>query len=175
MTQPISTPAPNRRADEETWAQARDDYENGVSPRLIAERYGLGERHVRRRAASEDWPRRPGGGRTHVSLPDPELVATFDEDRRLELNELLMRPGPDALARFAFRRATEAAALGAPSETLGWLRVVDQIRRNGASLEAAEEAYHPTDYLRAHYADTLAKVTGEDVETVVTDAISSGR
>ena len=51
--EPFSTDTPVRKADAETWARVREGYGEGLSPRLLAERHGLGERNIRRRAAAE--------------------------------------------------------------------------------------------------------------------------
>ena len=110
----FSTDTPVRKADAETWARVREEYGEGLSPRLLAERHGLGERNIRRRAAAEGGPRlRPEAGE---GFADGEALEAFDDARRLEVGELLLHPTRRTLSKFAFRRATEAAAFGRPAE-----------------------------------------------------------
>ena len=142
-----------RKADEETWARVRADYAQGVSPRLLAERHGVGERNVRRRASAEGWtraPRLPPEG-----FAPGEALDAFDTARRVEMNELLLRPTRHALGKFAFRRATEAAAFGRPAEATHWLRLVDQLRRNARAVDDATYSADPADIIRAGYAESL--------------------
>ncbi|CAN5362993.1 hypothetical protein BH09PSE2_BH09PSE2_09170 [soil metagenome] len=127
----------NVPADEGVWAAARASYAAGCSTPVVAERHGLNERTVRRRAAEEDWAglrrrvRHPSAG-LFAGEPtsaeselerDPEL-APFVAAHSFEVGELLMNPKPERLSRFAFRRSAEAAAGGAPAEALGWMRLV---------------------------------------------------
>jgi hypothetical protein len=129
----------------------------GPSPRLLAERHGLSERNVRRRAAAEAWSRSAGCGPADPegALADDPALEAFVTARKVETNELLLRPTRTRLSRFAFRRATEAAALGRPAEASGWLRLVDQLRRNARAVDEPEQTWDPADLIRARYAETL--------------------
>jgi hypothetical protein len=159
--EPFGADTPVRKADEETWARVREEYGQGMSPRLLAERHGLGERNIRRRAATERWPRRGGGPPVDYSDPE-EALQTFDEARRVEVNELLLHPTRNTLSKFAFRRATEAAAFGRPTEAAHWLRLVDQLRRNELAVDRAERTVEPADLIRANYASALFFVEPDD-------------
>ncbi len=183
-TLPTPTPAavpvhqPHRRVEPETWASARADYEGGASAPVMAERYGLGERHVRRRAAQEGWRRsaasaEAGGAglgelRARLSLAlaaaraDGHAERDADahlhelvEGEELELGRLLMRPEPEGLARLAFRRAAEAAARGTPAEALSWLRVVAALDRSAPTLRRAARPHDAASYQRAAWAGML--------------------
>lgn len=148
-TGPDADPPPRPRVDldEAGWAAARKLYAAGDSPRLIAERFGIGERTVRRRAMEEGWPRR--------AVEDEAYLDVFATNRKVEVNELLMSPEPRRLSHFAFRRAAEAAAVGRPAEASHWLRVVDQLRRNTLQVEDADMGPSAVDHLRARYAARL--------------------
>ena len=128
-----------------------------ASPRLLAERFGLSERNVRRRAAEERWPRASCAATASAwddgPAHDPALDA-FVTARKVEVNELLLHPTRSTLSKFAFRRATEAAA-SRPLEASGWLRLVDQLRRNARAVDEPEESVDPADVLRARYAEAL--------------------
>ena len=149
----FSTDAPVRKADAETWARVREGYGEGLSPRLLAERHGLGERNIRRRAAAEGWPRRGGGA--DEGFASGEALEAFDDARRMEVGELLLHPSRRTLSKFAFRRATEAAAFSRPAEAAHWLRLVDQLRRNALSVDEPEQAFDPADAIRAQYAEAI--------------------
>ena len=86
----FSTDTPVRKADAETWARVREGYGEGLSPRLLAERHGLGERNIRRRAAAEGWRRlRPGADEGSANGEAPDAL---DDARRMEVGELLLHP-----------------------------------------------------------------------------------
>jgi hypothetical protein len=73
----------------------------------------------------------------------------------MEVGELLLHPSRRTLSKFAFRRATEAAAFGRPAEAAHWLRLVDQLRRNAGAVDEPEQAYDPADAVRARYAEAI--------------------
>jgi len=135
---------------------------------------------VRRRAAAEGWgEERPAalrGLRSASPGHDPAAVIAllageppdgeeeFDRDPNLEpfvaahtheVGQLLMRPAPERLSRFAFRRSAEAAARGAPSEAVVWMRLVQAIARSQDHLERAARPFAPADYMRARFAAEL--------------------
>jgi hypothetical protein len=151
-TEPFGADMTVRKADEETWARVREEYAKGLTPRFLAERHGLGERNIRRRAAREAWSR--GGGGPDLTGASAALEA-FDEARKVEVNELLLHPSRTTLSKFAFRRATEAAAFGRPGEAANWLRLVDQLRRNERAVDSAERTFEPADVIRANYASAI--------------------
>lgn len=170
--EPHTQARPYRQADEAVWEAARADYEAGSSAPVVAERHGLGERTVRRRASAEGWrrPVRSGAGpdglaqlyarvaaglaRPDVSADDeceldPDLDAMV-QDHAFEVGRLLLEPTPERLSRFAFRRAAECAARGAAAETAAWLRVCNAIDRSEKSLERTARPVNLGDYMRAH-------------------------
>lgn len=150
-------PAPPDISDPlaQAWSLARRDWGQGHSSVVIGERHGLNHRTVRRRAAAEGWPRPPSPeARTRARLESDPALQTYAEERAFQVNELLMRPGRLELARFAFLRATECAALGGPNEAVAWMRLVDQLRRNQQTLELVDPEVDLADVLRARFAMT---------------------
>lgn len=145
--------APRVHASDDAWAEMRHAYERGSTTGVLAERHGVAARTIRKRAAEEGWARPAGAGRLRPTpdeiLADHPLLEVFVNARSAEVEELLMRPEAGVLSRYAFHRAAEAAALGAPSETLAWLRVVDQLRRNGTAVNKDLRHFDPADVLRA--------------------------
>ena len=150
---------------EEAWRRARADYEAGLSIPLAAARHGLAERTVRRRAQTEGWnsPGLPPLERRWAMLAGEPvradeivdknpMMAPFVEAHTWEVGELLMRPDPERMSRFAFRRAAECATRGAAVEAAGWLRLVTQVARVRRQLEQDAHGYNPADLLRAQYA-----------------------
>ena len=59
-TDPIP-PFVERRAADELWRRARQDYLGGAAAAVVAERYGFSERTLQRRAAAEGWRRVAAG------------------------------------------------------------------------------------------------------------------
>ena len=136
------------RLSPEAWAACRRDYEDGVPVIVLAERYAVNDRTIRRRSADEGWERRDRRARAVITALEngramPDLVATRPSDDVLEVlvdatrdenMALLMAPDADGLARYAFRRAAEEATRGAPQQTYAWLRVVHAIDRSAVRL-----------------------------------------
>lgn len=149
----------------ETWTRARVDYLAGYSAPVVAERHGLSERTVRRRAAAEGWRRTdrtaieiddtPPWNRGCLSREDaierfPEL-AEVEQARSNDAFDLLFDPDPAHLRRFAFRQAAEAAALSRPAEAVVWMRLVQSLERTGETIEREGRPFRQQDYLRASY------------------------
>lgn len=160
MTQ-TQTPAPEafppftqRPEAREVWRRARADYLAGDSAPVIAERYGLSERSVRRRASVEGWRRCDLEAEIapppHWSRAEPksrsayiaehpeygEIAAARDADAFL----LLFNPEQAEFRRHAFRRAAAGAAMDRPGEAAAWLRVL-------RLLDQCEPMPHPHDGL----------------------------
>lgn len=170
MTQPSKPPAPTH-----AWDQARHDYLAGVSAPVVAERYGLSERSLRRRAAAEGWRRadvvtaakgdQPYWNRGPLS-PDeamarfPEL-AEVNEARQTDGFFLLFDPKQCELRRFAFKKAAEAAALGHPQEAVVWMRLVQQLDRSGDRIQREAQPFEEQDYIRAAYLRRLGDDFGD--------------
>lgn len=169
----------NLPGDEGVWAAARRSYVEGCSTPVVAERHGLNERTVRRRAAAEDWPalrraRSPGAtlwgaalGRAPTYAGEPltpeeasasaPQIEPFTIARNFEVGELLLRPEPERLARFAFRRSAEAAAQGAAAEAVSWMRLVASIERSRGELDRVLRSHDPADAIRASYAEAVRR------------------
>lgn len=179
---PPSVAGANLKIDEKVWAAARRSYLDGCSTPVIAERHGLNERTVRRRAAQEGWvemrrrDRAAPQGRAAETLArgapafagepvtaDAELerdpnLQDFVAAHSYEVGELLLNPRPDRLSRFAFRRSAEAAASGAATEALAWMRLVSAVDRAYDRLDRASRPFSAADYMRASYAAQLQDV-----------------
>lgn len=155
----MTQPAPDRpHRPDEIWAAIARDYIAGESTLGLAERYGVADRSVRRRAALENWRRdadvqalraHPRDSRTAEQIINPAL-AQIDNLNAEDLHDLLFMPDITELIRFSFRRAAECAALDGPSQTSAWLRVVrlasDISARRG---DLNQPRYTPADYARA--------------------------
>lgn len=147
---------PNTRRSPETWTAARADYEAGASAAVVAERYGIPLRTVRRHALAEDWRRKDGpdvyARRLHQLRHDlgsrPELAAIEDLNGE-DAYELLFVPNASGLAGFAFRRAAECAAVGGPAESAAWLRVAHLAERLGDRHDVGHDPFSLADHLRA--------------------------
>ena len=192
MTHPQNEPHPSfARQPPEVWARARSDYLSGASAALVAERHGLSERNVRRRAAMEGWRRSDAGKAAiagdwpHVDRPwwtrarlDPDdAIDTMPElkevaaDRAHRNMDLLFHPDPQTLGRFAFQKAAEAAAMNGPSEALAWLRLIQVLERTGDRIRDDNESFSSADYLRAEYIRRLDEADERitDPETTPSD------
>lgn len=161
MTLDPESPAPPA----DLWTRARIDYLAGHSAPVVAERHGLSERTVRRRAATEGWRRTD---RTAIEIGDPppwnlgclsrdEAIERFPELAEVEqaqsndVFDLLFDPAPANLRRFAFRQAATAAALSRPAEAVVWMRLVQSLERAGETIEQEARPFREQDYLRAAY------------------------
>lgn len=151
------------------WTRAREDYLAGHSAPVVAERYGLSLRSLRRRAATEGWRRadrmvpefdEPPAWNTG-SLTRDEAIEIFPELAEVEQAVshdrfyLLIDPDQKHLRRFAFRQAAEAAALSRPAEAVVWMRLVQSLERTGDRIEREGRPFREQDYLRASF---LARV-----------------
>ena len=163
------------------WAAARASYLMGSSTPVVAERHGLNERTVRRRAAKEGWAqmrrrvleaeaerRRLGAlvgeaQSAEEAFADNSELEDFVAAHAFEVGELLLRPDADRLSRFAFRRAAEMAAQGRPQEAGAWMRLVGQVGRAAERLNEMRYTFSPADHMRAQYAaDLRAAFMGEE-------------
>jgi len=170
MTQ---NPTPLRHGPD-VWTAVRADYLAGVSAPVLAERYTVSERSVRRRAAAEGWRREDAG----AGALDPSWSAHLREkadilEQNPELHEvtaareadeffLLFNPEPMHLRRFAFCRAAEAAAADAPQQAVVWMRLARLVDHCGDRI--SEEARHFSDLemLRAAYLRRLDRNDARD-------------
>ena len=159
MTCDPENPAPPA----DLWTRARADYLAGHSAPVVAERYGLSERTVRRRAAVEAWRRAdapppcgdptefwPRGPRSREKLIDqcPGLEEVEQVTFAARFN-LLIDPDQKALRRFAFKQAAEAAAMSRPAEAVLWMRLVQTLERTGDRIEREAGRFQEQDFMRA--------------------------
>ena len=154
MTRDPENPAP----PVDPWARTRADYLAGMSAPVLAERYGLSERTIRRRAAEEGWRRSDGPSslrRMPISrdeavemYPELESVDAAAAEDRLEL---LLQPQPQRFRRYAFLQAAEAAAVGQPLQATLWMRLVRQLDQSHDAFDCAPPPFSQADYMRAGF------------------------
>lgn len=157
------------RLTSEAWAHAREDFISGVSVAVIAERYGVTDRSVRRRAAIEGW-RRPDFMPSRLAPPPPWMAGPRTKDEEMEIDPaleeveeaettsrfgLLFNPHPRTLRRFAFRQAAENAAVDRPQQAVAWMRLVQLVDRCGDGLVSDSSAFREIDHVRASYLHRL--------------------
>lgn len=173
LTSPADTPEPD------PWALVRQDCLSGVSAPVVAERYGLSERSLRRRAAAEGWRRadRPVEavlGETPIwnrgVMSREEAIADFPElgevetATSIERFQLMFDPTQTHLRRSAFCQAAEAAALSRPAEALVWMRLVQSLERTGERIEIEGRPFRQQDYFRAAYHKRINQEFPEEPE-----------
>lgn len=142
----------------QTWNQIRADFVAGVSGPVLAERYGVSLRSLRSRAAADGWRRQdddPERRQAATLETDPELAEVL-EDQGLDQFRLLFDPQPDLLRRFAFRKASEEAAMDRPQQSLVWLRLAERLERCGDRIDAEAPLFRDLDHLRAAYLRRVA-------------------
>ncbi len=179
-----SNPRPPRLTPD-AWAAAREDYIAGVSAAVVAERHGTTERSVRRRAVAEGWRRRPLPratlGETAPWMPrrrakveeierDPTLDEV-DEAETISRFGLLFSPDARQLRLFAFRQASEHAAMNQPQQAVAWMRLVQLAERCGGRLDEDSSDFREIDYLRAAYLERLQEAVARGLaETAAQEA-----
>ena len=139
------------------WAAARADYEAGASMRIVAERHQLNIRTLARHARADGWeaPRVPAAEVYEMAAAersyDPsafsEGVAVSHLGHRDE-EALLLYPDAHGLARFAFRRSAECAAMGGPNEALAWIRLAEATARLRRNIDVDVRPMSEADYRR---------------------------
>ena len=159
MTDEPETPAPPVGL----WAAARADYMAGCSAPVVAERYGLSERTVRRHAAEQGWRRtdaplpdfRRSGPASPPSLSREEMIERCPELAVVEQAAfddrfgLLINPDQKKLRRYAFKQAAEAAAAARPAEAVLWMRLVQTLERTGDRIDSEAAPFREQDHIRA--------------------------
>lgn len=174
--EPAPDPQPHP-APLNVWAMARRDYLAGDPAPVVAERYGLSERTLHRRAARDGW-RRCDARRPREAMPewqhrmlakgdagrdDPvlQLVAEAHRDAQFDL---LAAPDSTTLRLFAFRRAAECAAMGHPGQAVVWMRLVQQLDRSGERLDHNVQAFPEADMIRAILLQGIGSMQPPDAE-----------
>jgi len=155
MSDPRPTPSGS-----ELWRCVRDDYVAGLPAAVVAERYGVSQRTLQRRAAAEGWRRcdrtvrvEPASWRRGfldartAAVRHPEF-AEIEEANSIDAAVLLFAPDQSHLRLFAFRRAAEAAAMGRPSEAVVWMRLVHSLDRSGDRIDEELAPMREIDLLR---------------------------
>lgn len=170
------TDRPSIRLTPEAWAQAREDYAAGAGTAVIAERYGVTDRSVRRRAALEGWRRPPFMPSRIGGPPPPWMAAPRTKEQEIEVQPaleevddaevsarfgLLFNPEPHTLRRFAFRQAAENAAMDRPQQALAWMRLVQSAERCDSRLIGDSNAFREVDHIRAAYLSQLNDAVAE--------------
>lgn len=174
MTQnPSPEPDPQPHpAPLDVWALARRDYLAGDTAPIVAERYGLSERTLQRRAAGEKWRRSDVKAppfacqsaslnrmvRHFKELVDSPHMQPVHTARQTAKIELLMAPDSIALRLFAFRQAAECAAMDLPGQAIQWMRLVQQLDRSGDRVDREDATFPEADHLRATYKE-LERIT----------------
>jgi hypothetical protein len=177
------------RLTPEAWACARADFLSGVSAPVLAERYGVSVRNIRRRAAIESWRRAdftPG----RLEPPPPWMAGMPSKDKEMDLDPaleeideaesvsrfgLLFNPNARSLLRFAFRQAAENAAVDRPQQALAWMRLVHLVERSSDRLDSDALAFRQIDYVRAAYLRRLHEAVAEEAEEEGDDGASITR
>lgn len=146
----------------DVWALAQRDYLAGDPAPVVAERYGLSERTLHRRAAREGWRRSDAKkpletmtewrhrmlAQAEAARGEPVLDLIMEAHRNAQF-DLLAAPDPTILRLFAFRRAAECAAMGHPGEAVVWMRLVQQVERSGDRIDRTMAAFPEADMIRA--------------------------
>ncbi len=163
------------RLSPETWACVRADFLSGVSAAVLAERYGATVRNIRRRAAVEGW-RRADFAPGRLSPPPPWMAGTPSKDAEIDLDPvleevdeaesvarfgLLFNPTAGSLRRFAFRQASENAAVDRPQQALAWMRLVHLVERSSERIDGDALAFRQIDYVRAAYLRRVGEAADE--------------
>lgn len=164
----------------DTRDRVRQDYVAGVSTAVIAERYGLTDRTVRRWAARHGWQRTP---RPRLQVRQerleseleafPELSDVIDVNGQ-DTHDLLFLPDATKLCRFAFRRAAEAAAMDSPNEAAAWMRLVHLTDRVAARIDVDVRPFSRADYMRAGILRSMAEHLEEEPLDLGTESEMSG-
>lgn len=172
----MSLPETPIRPGPEIWAAARADYLSGISAPVVAERYGLSERNLRRRASAEGWRREdlepvtldpppawdcPPRDKDDILQENPELQEVTAARETAQFY-LLFNPEPHDLRRFAFRRAAEAAATDAPQQAVVWMRLAQLVDRCGDRIDREARRFNDVDMLRAAYLRRLSEDVAPD-------------
>jgi len=137
-----SAPAGHVAAPEEVWAQAREDYLDGLSAPQVCRRHGLNLATLRSRAAREGWRRvdQPW------IPPQREALDPLDEgaDLEAEFGGDVNAIEPRLLAALAETRMARAVLRGQAAEALRWRRVRDAMQAEQADFDrflACEREY----------------------------------
>lgn len=170
MNPDLEDPEAKRPLD--LWGRIRRDYLAGASAAVVSERYGVSQRTIQRRASAQGWrrcdrnvdeeidPAWPVPPPRGVYSPRRTMADVLDHNPSLEgvcrvnsvdLDELLLRPDPETLRHFAFKRAAESAVMGRPAEALSWMRLVGAVERSGDRIESEESRFSRADRMRAAF------------------------
>lgn len=125
-----------RRASDDVWARARQDYLDGDAAETVCARHGLALSTFRQRARGQGWRR--------IDQPDPEPV-----DLPIDIAAEMEAGLPDYadMARHALVRLNRAVLGGRVAEAAGWMRLharlLDLARASGETPPPASDAPKP--------------------------------
>lgn len=149
-------------AQPDLWSCIRRDFLAGEPASLLAERYAISERTIRRRAAIHGWRRRDrdsDAGSTaglrarsiDEVIADHPTLKPIAEINTEDMANLLLTPDPHLLRRFAFKRAAEEAAQDRPAGCLAWMRIVQAMDRSGERITREDWHFSTADRIRASF------------------------
>jgi hypothetical protein len=133
-----------RRRPVETWQAAREDYAAGVPAAEVAERHGLGQSNVYKRAQEEGWRRRG------LDDPDPEPVVVGGAPA-----------DPHLLAEQAWARAARAVERGRVMEARRWTELAERFNAIKSAQEAQRRADREARRTEAAAAEAARAESGE--------------
>ena len=107
--------------------------------------------------------------------PGPAPVPTFSRDSAPRSSPnvtacrsvrfgLLFDPEPRTLRRFAFRRASESAALDRPQQAVAWMRLAQLVDRCGDRIDQEAHPFRDIDQVHAAYLRRLNEEFAEPPE-----------
>lgn len=149
-------PRPQRRHSEETWAEIKQLFREGVSARALAERFGGTERTIHARAKKDGWRRVDLAAEPQ---PDPlnegeartQAVGLQNMDEHAPILTLTPQSAPEEAARRAYEsgvlwlirgdvdRAYKVLRLSGLLERLGRLKVMEAAGGTTAAQAAVME------------------------------------
>lgn len=168
----IDTTTPPPQPD--LWSCIRRDFLAGDTAAVLAERYAVFERTIRRHAAMHGWRRSDSASNENLvrSMRRRTIDDVVDEHPSLaplaEINaedmaDLLLHPDPRYLRQFAFKRAAEEAVLDRPAGCLAWMRVVEAMNRSGDLLTREDWHFSPADRIRAMFIGADREASDDDL------------
>lgn len=100
---------------------------------------------------------------------DPALEEV-DEAESTSRFGLLFNPDARALHRFAFRQASESAAIDQPQQAMVWMRLAQMVERSTGRLDSDSTAFRQIDHVRAAYLHRLREALDAEAERKEADS-----
>lgn len=188
MTQtpfPPNDPAPAVRyriVGPQTWALVREDYLSGTSARVCADRWGVGESNLKRRAREEGWRRidqarrrdaeltrtaRAAGGSPGASAAEPEVPMIPISLKGCAEGDVEPEFNPLEAATIAARKASWRAANGDGRGAMEMLKVADHLGDLLGKLEVTRIQAAQADRAEAHARREEEQLKAMDLEDVL--------